>query len=237
MEKHRRKPGTEGEKEVTSTTISDELRALGRYMTDNDLVWGNSGNISARTGDDTFLISASGAWLGDLAPDDLVECSIGSSRCRGAKRPSKEVHCIGRYAARRDINSIIHSSPFYSTLIACTDEPVFNHWFVESMYYLERVARVGYSHPGSEELVQSIQSEIARTNILLMENHGVLVCDTSVKEARMALHTLEVMCRMIVVSKGARLEIQALSKTIVEDFLANTAYRPRRRWPDDSCGR
>ena len=30
----------------------------------------------------------------------------------------------------------------YSTLIACTKEPVFNNWFVESMYYLERVGRL-----------------------------------------------------------------------------------------------
>jgi ribulose-5-phosphate 4-epimerase/fuculose-1-phosphate aldolase len=57
---------------------------------DNQLVWGSSGNISARIGQDGFLISASGAWLADLAPEDLVECSISANRATGDRKPSKE---------------------------------------------------------------------------------------------------------------------------------------------------
>ncbi len=216
--------------------IKDELRALGRYMIDNQLVWGSSGNISARIGEDTFLISASGAWLGDLAPDDLVECRISECRALGERKPSKEFPLHREiYAMRPEINAVIHSSPFYSTLIACTKEPVSSNWFVESMYYLERVGRVGYNHPGSDKLVESIKREVMEANILIMENHGVLVYDTSIKEARMALHTLEVMCRMMIVSRSAGLEIQTVPDEVVEDFLANSGYRPRRRWPDDRC--
>lgn len=216
------------------TGIRDELRALGRYMMDNQLVWGSSGNISARIGQDSFLLSASGAWLADLAPEDLVECSISANRATGDRKPSKEFPLHREiYAMRPEINAVIHSSPFYSTLIACTKEPVFNNWFVESMYYLERVGRVGYSHPGSDELVERIKQGIMGANVLIMENHGVLVYDTSIKEARMALHTLEVMCQMMIVSRSAGLEIPGLPDGIVQDFLANSGYRPRRRWPDD----
>jgi len=220
--------------QLAAAKIRDELRALGRYMIDNQLVWGSSGNISARIGEDRFLISASGAWLGDLSRDDLVECSISDSRALGERKPSKEFLLHREiYAMRPEINAVIHSSPFYSTLIACTKEPVFNNWFVESMYYLERVGRVGYSHPGSDELAESVKREIMGANALFMENHGVLVCDTSIKEARMALHTLEVMCRMIIASKSAGLEIQTIPDEMVEDFLTNSGYRPRRRWPND----
>lgn len=217
----------------------DELRALGRYMIDNQLVWGSSGNISARIGQDSFLISASGSWLGDLAPEDLVECSISGNQPMVGKKPSKEFPLHREiYAVRPEINAVIHSSPFYSTLIACTKEPILGNWFVESMYYLERVGRVGYSHPGSGELVEGIRQEITKANVLIMEKHGVLVYDTSIKEARMALHTLEVMCRMMVLSRSAGLEISSLPDDIVHDFLANSGYRPRRRWPDDrGCSR
>ncbi len=225
--------------QLTAAKIRDELRALGRYMIDNQLVWGSSGNISARVGEDSFLISASGAWLGDLAPEDLVECSISGNRALGETKPSKEFPLHRAiYALRPEINAVIHSSPFYSTLIACTKESVCSNWFVESMYYLERVGRVSYSHPGSDELVESIKREIMGANVLIMENHGVLVCDTSIREARMALHTLEVMCRMMITCKSAGLKIQTLPDEIVEDFLTNSGYRPRRRWPDDrSSGR
>ena len=66
--------------QLVTAKIRDELRALGRYMIDNQLVWGSSGNISARIGEDRFLISASGAWLGDLGPEDLVERRISGTR-------------------------------------------------------------------------------------------------------------------------------------------------------------
>ena len=215
----------------------DDLRALGRYMIDNQLVWGSSGNISARIGEDRFIISASGAWLGDLTPEDLVECSISGNRAVGERKPSKEFPLHREiYAKRPEINAVIHSSPFYSTLIACTKEPIPGNWFVESMYYLERVGWVGYAHPGSDELVDGIGREITGANVLIMENHGALVCDTSIKEARMALHTLEVMCRMMITARGAGLKIESLPDDTVQDFLENSGYRPQRRWPDDRGG-
>ncbi|WJH34025.1 class II aldolase/adducin family protein [Paenibacillus sp. CC-CFT747] len=53
-----------------------QLREVGRYMMDHELAWGNAGNISARTGEDRYVISASGTFLGELGEDDLVECSF-----------------------------------------------------------------------------------------------------------------------------------------------------------------
>ena len=160
-----------GREQLMSAKIKDELRALGRYMIDNQLVWGSSGNISARIGEDRFLISASGAWLGDLSRDDLVECSISDSRALGERKPSKEFPYIGnlRHAAGDQCRYSFIS--FYSTLIACTKEPVFNNWFVESMYYLERVGRVGYSHPGSDELAESVKRR-SWANALFMKTMG-----------------------------------------------------------------
>jgi len=85
--------------QLTAAKIRDELRALGRYMIDNQLVWGSSGNISARVGEDSFLISASGAWLGDLAPEDLVECSISGNRALAKRSLPRNFPCIGHLRA------------------------------------------------------------------------------------------------------------------------------------------
>src|SRR5688572_8173441 len=52
------------------------LQTAGRYMLDNDLAWGNAGNISARLGPDSYIITASGTRLGELDDGDFVECSF-----------------------------------------------------------------------------------------------------------------------------------------------------------------
>ena len=102
--------------------------------------------------------------------------------------------------------------------------------FVETMYYLERVERVPYHHPGSEALGEAVRRQAKSANVLILENHGVLVYDTSVKEARMALQTLEMAVRMRVEARNADLRLRQLPDETARDFLERAGYKPRRKW-------
>ncbi len=211
----------------------EQLQSAGRYMLENRLTWGNAGNLSVRLSADHYLITASGTRLGDLRPDEFVECALGQVTAVSAERkPSKETPMHAAvYVCRPEINAVLHASPFYSTLIACSGEALPADWFVEDMYYLERVARVPYCHPGSAALGEEVRARAKEANILLLDNHGVLVYDTSVREALMGLHTLEMVCQMMVTSKSAGIKVNSLSKQVVADFLNRSGYRPRREWP------
>jgi L-fuculose-phosphate aldolase len=135
------------------------------------------------------------------------------------------------YAERPEIGAVLHASPLYGTLVACSDVVLPGDLFVEDMYYLERVARVSYCHPGSSELGEAVRAMARQANILLLENHGVLVYDTSVREALMGLHTLELACRMVVTARAAGIELRGLPPAAVSGFLNDAGYRPRREWP------
>lgn len=210
---------------------SIQLQNVGRYMMDNELAWGNAGNISAKTSADRFLISASGTYLGELSEQDFAECNVSGETISADNKPSKEVPMhVAVYRERPEINAVLHASPFYSTLVACSDIEIPSEGFVESMYYLERVARVPYHHPGSNQLGEAVREKVKDANILLLENHGVLVYDTSVKEARMALQTLEYTCRMLITAKQAGIDLNKLSDETLHDFLENAGYKQRRKW-------
>lgn len=218
---------------MSTNQVLEQLRRAGRYMLEHELAWGNAGNLSARIGTEEYLITASGTRLGELGAEDFVECRFGAADAQqDGRKPSKErpMH-EAIYAARPEINAVLHSSPFYSTLIACSAESIPADWFVESMYYLERVARVRYCHPGSPELGTAVREQATRANVLLLENHGVLVYDTSVQEALMALHTLEITGRMWVTARGTGIAMRGLAPAVVEDFLTQAGYKPRRKWP------
>jgi len=208
-----------------------QLQEAGRYMMAHGLAWGNAGNISARTGEDRYLITASGTFLGELSDEDLVECTMAGVPAAGGRKPSKELPMHSAvYEARPEIGAVLHASPFYSTLIACSGAAIPSSRFVETMYYLERVERVPYRHPGSAELGEAVREKAGLANVLLLEHHGVLVYDTTVKEARMALQTLEMACRMMVTAASSGMELRSLDESVVRDFLDNAGYKPRRKW-------
>ena len=213
------------------TEACQGLRFVGRYLLEQNLTWGNAGNLSVRLSPDCYLITASGTRLGELEDNDFVECSFDGT-FSGSRKPSKETPMHQAiYDQRPEIAAVLHASPFYSTLCACAQIPVPADLFVEDMYYLERVERVAYSHPGSPALGEAVHAKARQANILLLENHGVLVYDTSLQEALMGLQTVEMVCRMVITARSAGLELRSLPASTVTDFLENSGYRPRWEWP------
>lgn len=217
---------------VSSEVLRKELQHTGKYMMEYRLAWGNAGNISARIEKNRYLITASGTYLGELGNDDLIECDLfGNSYGREGQKPSKETPMHRAiYENRPEIGAVLHASPYYSTLVACSDIEIPSNLFVETMYYLEKVERVPYFHPGSIELGSAVWEKAKSANILLLENHGVLVYDVSIKEARMALQTLEMACRMLIESIDSGVKITGLSHSIEKEFLEESGYKPRREW-------
>ncbi len=215
-----------------SDQIRADLQAAGRLMIEHDLTWGSAGNISARSGPDTFLITTSGARLGKLTPDDFVNCLVASGPpAESVPNPSKELPMHRAiYATRSDVNVVLHAEPLYATLVACTDLDVPANWFVSAMYNLERVTRVPYHHPGTTALGDAVREQAQSANVLLLENHGVLVYDTSMSQAIMGLETLEIACQMLILARTAGLNVRALPPDTVTDFLNNAGYKPRRQW-------
>ncbi|MBN1921768.1 MAG: class II aldolase/adducin family protein [Anaerolineae bacterium] len=213
-------------------TAQRSLQDAGKYLLANELTWGNSGNLSTRVGPERFLITATGAFLGNLDESDFVECAFdGSYTHPQGRRPSKEApmhHTI--YALRPEINAVLHASPLHSTLVSAAQMAAPSDWFVEGMYYLERVARVPYCHPGSAALAEAVRAQALTANVLLLENHGVLVYDTNIQEALAGLHTLELACRMALLAHSAALPMRPVAPEQVADFLEHSGYRPRRRW-------
>lgn len=208
--------------------LLNQLSLTGKFMMDKDLAWGTAGNISVRSGDG-YIISATGTYLGELEVEDFSFCKEGEHIL--GKKPSKEflMH-EWIYEERPEINAVLHASPFYSTLIANSDIELPSNYFVESMYYLERISRVPFYHPGSKELAQAVKERAKDANVFLLENHGIIVCDVNLKEARTALQTLEYTARMYITALEKNININSLSDETVHDFLHHSGYKPLRDW-------
>ncbi|TCP29465.1 L-fuculose-phosphate aldolase [Scopulibacillus darangshiensis] len=209
------------------------IRELGQFLTENRFTLGNSGNISIRLGEDSCLITASGSELGNLSEEDLVDCAFGEQKWSGGRKASKELPMHQAiYEERQDIGGIIHATPFYSTLIACSNLELPKGLFVEEMYYLEKIERVPFFQPGSKELGEAVRQAADKADIILMENHGVLVYDKTLSKAKAALETLEFTSKMVIQAKAVNSELALLDKERIALFLDDSTYKPRKRWGD-----
>lgn len=199
--------------------LRQDLKRCGCMLHKKRLIWGHSGNISAKTEPNAFLITTSGAELGALHDEDLVLCQIDKDSWDGTKHPSIErgLH-RGIYRACKRAAAVVHSQPFYSTLVACSDIEIRTDLFPEAMAYLGRVERVPYYHAGSYELAEATAAKAQASQVLLLENHGVVCWGSSLDAALLRTETLEFLCRLLVFSHTNGISLNFLGDDVMEDF-------------------
>ncbi|UCE73147.1 MAG: class II aldolase/adducin family protein [Methanomassiliicoccales archaeon] len=187
---------------------------------DNGLIWGNSGNLSHRLNENTFIITGSGAHLGKLKNEDFVTVNLEDDRTEGDFKPSIETRMHSEiYRGDKNVMAVFHSQPFFTTLISCSDSEVDTKLIPESMAYLKKVGRIPYDHPGSAELAKRVSRSIKECDALILSNHGAICTGESLDEVRLKTETLEFLCRLIVISKIADIKLNYLSPSVKDDFL------------------
>ncbi len=163
---------------------------------------GISGNISARVDNEHVLITSSGSANGYLSEDELVMIDNYGNAAAGEKKPSSEkfLH-LEFYKQRQDINAVFHvHSPYLTAFASCgiaLDEPV----SPEIIYCFGKIPIAKYALPGSDKLVSETAKFFKDYDIILMENHGVIVGGSSVKDAYLKLELAEGYAKTIICTK------------------------------------
>lgn len=200
--------------------LQEDLRRCGQALLERGMVWGRSGNISARLEPDRFLISAAGSNLGFLRDEDIVLCRVEEDGWDGPVAPSIEAGLHRRiYQACGDTAmAVVHSQPFYATLVACSAVAVGTDLLPETMAYLGKVARIPYHHAGSRDLAEAAASTAPTSQVLLLENHGVVCWGPSLDDGLLKTETLELLCRLLIISRSGNVRLNYLGDSVVEGF-------------------
>jgi 3-dehydro-4-phosphotetronate decarboxylase len=193
--------------EVTSHYPADYAAELAELLVESahaialkGLTWGPSGNISVRISDSDFFVSASGAILGDLDREDVVRCTVHGDVLTEWRTPSLETDLHrALYAQRSSINVVLHASPFYATLVSASSLDPDPALTVDSAYYLRGgVRRVAFHPPGSQALAEATVEAASHADVLLLDNHGVVLLGPSLEQATTRLECFENLCKMTI---------------------------------------
>jgi L-fuculose-phosphate aldolase len=187
------------------------------------LIAGQDGNVSTRVGTDRLLVTPAGFAKGAIDPDDLVEVSLGGQHLGGRHRASSELGLhLAAYAARPDVNAVVHAHPVAATAFTLIGEAVPDGVLAELMLAVGRVALAPYAQPGTEELGKVVTPFFAEHDVVLLAHHGAVALGRTLTAAHFAMESLEHGARTIQLA-------QQLGRVVTLDVAACDALRAARR--------
>lgn len=205
-----------------------DIVAAGQYLLSHQLAWGSTGNISARFDGSSFFISASGAGLGSLAVESLALCKVNGEKIATSVTPSKEykVHAA-IYRNDPKANAVIHTSPPYTSLVAAAQAgpKLMVNYFIEAAVMLQRISWIPFTLPGSVEIEDAVGIASRTSDVIVMQNHGIMVSADTMRKAINKVDTMEFLCKMLVTAKSAGIELRQMSPEEVERLLNDSRQR------------
>ncbi len=162
----------------------------------------SGGNLSVKDSDGNIWITPSGIDKGALTPSDI--CLVKpDGTVEGKYKPSVELpfHKLV-YKTRPDIKAVVHAhSPSlvaFSLIRKIPDTAI----IPTARLVCGKVGIAGYEVPGSIELGKKIAAELKKgTDVVIMENHGVVTCGNDLFDAFMKFETLERCAKLDITSR------------------------------------
>ena len=183
------------------TTPENEMRlqavATMRRFDSLGLNRGSTGNLSlrcARDGRPGMLITPTGMGADELRAEDMVW--LGSDgTLAGAWQPSSEWHFHAAiYAARPDLNAVVHAHSVHATALACLNRPLPAFHYMVAVAGGDSVPCTRYHLFGTEALSRAVAAALADRNACLMANHGLVAAGATLAQAVKVALEIESLC-------------------------------------------
>jgi L-fuculose-phosphate aldolase len=166
-----------------------QVASAARRLAAAGLVLGTAGNLSARAGDHV-AITATGAELAALEPDEVVVVDLDGRVVAGRYAPTSEIALhLGAYR-RYGAGAVVHTHAPAATAMACVlqELPVIHY----QMLALGGAVRVApYATFGTPALAELTLDALDGRCAVLMSNHGTLTTGAGLDAAVQASLLLE----------------------------------------------
>ncbi|MBN1625726.1 MAG: class II aldolase/adducin family protein [Deltaproteobacteria bacterium] len=167
---------------------------IGKRLWTRGFVAANDGNISVRTRKNEILITPSGVSKGFMSKDMIISMTMDGDivSSNNQYRPSSEYKMHAQvYRSRDDINAVVHAHPPYSTAFAVAGIPLDKCALPEAILTLGSVPVAHYGTPSTNEVPDSINEHIKKSDAILLANHGALTAGIDLMTAYHRMETLE----------------------------------------------
>jgi L-fuculose-phosphate aldolase len=207
-----------------------ELAATSQALHARGWVANHDGNVSARLTPSRLLCTPTATSKGDVTAAMLLILDEAGAVLSGSRRPFSEMHLHrAAYSARPDIGVVLHAHPPAATAFAVTCTRLDPTIMAEPIVSLGAVIpMVPFSRPKAPALDRALAEALAHSDVVLLEQHGVLTVGGSCEQALLRMELVEHIARISLKAMqlgGAR----TLEQSVVE------ALSARGRPPSVPC--
>ncbi|MBI5717585.1 MAG: class II aldolase/adducin family protein [Burkholderiales bacterium] len=202
--------------------LREALAAALRRLDALGLNRGSTGNLSHRCLDGTGLwITPTGMGADEIGADDLVRLGFDGST-RGRWKPSSEAPFHQAiYAARPDLNAVVHCHSVNATALACLRRGLPAFHYMVAVAGGDSVPCVPYHLFGTAALSRAVAQALADRDACLLANHGLVAAGSTLAKAmKVALEVeslAEVYLKALAVGEPVQLSAAEMAE-VLEKF-------------------
>ena len=206
--------------------LREHIAAFAKSIYDRGLTHGSTGNISARLGDGSVLVTPTGSSMGFLDPARISKLSADMLHIDGDK-PTKEIPLHAAFYETRDASmAVVHLHATHSVALSVLPETdpddVLPPITAYSVMQLGKVKLLPYFMPGDAAMGDAVRGLAGRHSAALLANHGPVVAGKTLEAAVYAMEELEATARLVLLTRGLspKLLDDAQVRTLREQFPA-----------------
>jgi len=175
----------------------EEVAYFMRRLYDKGLTTTSGGNISLKVGENDFLVTASQTDKGRMNADDIGLVHLDGKSDESDFKSSMETGMhLAVYKARKDVKAIVHAHPVFATAFAISNKTVNCKLMGEARAICGEPTTAEYELMGTKSLATVVAQAAQNSNIVLMQNHGVLAVGETLLEAFDRLEVFEASAKL-----------------------------------------
>lgn len=179
-----------------------EVARFMRRLYKHSLTTTSGGNISLRLTEDLILITPSATDKGRMKWKEVGIVTIFGENLTPHLKPSIETAMhIAIYKKKREVTAIVHAHPVFASLFTAIKAKINTNLTAESKAILGDPLLVKYAIMGSDALAEVAAENSLKSDILLLENHGILTTGSNLLQAFDKIEVLENAAKMTLMTE------------------------------------
>jgi L-fuculose-phosphate aldolase len=181
--------------------VSRFMRRLYRH----GLTTTSGGNISLRISNDIIVITPSATDKGRMRWREVGLMNISGENLTPELKPSIEFEMhLSIYKKKKEVKAIVHAHPVCASAFTAMNIKINTDLTAEARAILGDPVLVPYALMGTGELAAITADYMEHSDILLLENHGILTTGSSLLQAFDKIEVLENAARMTLIAEITR---------------------------------